>query len=408
MKKIIRNELLSPAGDFEKATIALDYGADAVFLGAKAYSLRSQASNFFMNDIKKTCKYAHKKNKKVYAAVNVICHNGLLKGFPKFIKQLYDTGIDALIVADPYIIDYVSVNYPNWELHLSTQQSITNSAAAKFWKENNISRIVLAREVSIKNLKKLIQNLKNKLEIEYFIHGAVCISYSGRCMMSNNWSLRDANVGGCAQSCRWKFDLMDLKNKNKYSSEFTMSPKDMMLLDEIKTLIKLNVASFKIEGRMKSLNYVATVTKAYRELIDACLQKHNNKKILNKLKNSKKDLKFAENRPSGKALSKGFTTINDMLYHDQERALKQQFAFVVEETKQTWVQVNCRNYFKLNQFFTIFGPKEKYEKLKLIKILDKNKNETNVANKPMEKYYLKFDNKSGLRISKNFIGRIEK
>lgn len=407
MKSRNKSELLSPAGDYEKATIALDYGADAIFLGAKAYSLRSQASNFFMKDIKKTCDYAHKKQKKVYAAVNVICHNSLLKGFPKFIKSLYETGVDALIVADPFIVDYVSKEYPNWELHLSTQQSITNSAAAKFWKNNNISRIVLAREVSIKELKQIVDNLKNEIELEYFIHGAVCISYSGRCMMSNNWSLRDANVGGCAQSCRWKFDLTDDKNTTKYTSEFTMSPKDMALVNQIKDLLDLNISSFKIEGRMKSLNYVATVTKAYRQIID--FYKKNKKYELDKkiLKDAKNDLKYAENRPCGTALSKGMPTKNDMLYHNEERALKQQFTFIVEKQLKNWIEVNSRNLFKVGQTFTIFGPTNKYSKLKLLEILDKNKQAIKIANKPMEKYYLRFNNKSPLKINKHFIGRLD-
>ncbi|WP_027123968.1 peptidase U32 family protein [Mycoplasmoides pirum] len=399
MKKNKKIELLSPAGDFEKATIALDYGADAIFLGGKAYSLRSQASNFFMKDIKKTCAYAHKKNKKVYVALNVICHNSLIKGFPKFIQNLYKTGVDALIVADPYIIDYLTKKYPKWELHLSTQQSVTNSAAAKFWKKNNISRVVLAREVSINELKELMKNLKNEVEIEYFIHGAVCISYSGRCMMSNNWSLRDANVGGCAQSCRWKFDLIDKEKEIKHTNLFTMSPKDMMLLKYIKTLMELKVASLKIEGRMKSLNYIATVTKAYRQLIDT-----NNDKSFSKIKN---DLKYAENRPSSIAFSKGQPTTKEMLYHDEERELKQRFAFVVDKIDKNFIQVNSRNYFKLNQKFTIFGPKNKYKNLTLISILDKNKNKIEFANKPMQTYFLKFNNKRFLKISKGFIGRIQ-
>lgn len=407
---MLKTELLAPAGDCEKAVIAFKYGADAVFLGAKAYSLRSQASNFFIKDIQATCKIAKKMNKKVYVAVNVICHNALLKGFPKFINELSKTGINGLIVADPFIIDYVSKNYPKLDLHLSTQQSVTNSLSAKFWNQNNICRVVLARETSINELKQLMINNKNKVEIEYFVHGAVCISYSGRCMMSNNWSLRDANVGGCAQSCRWKFQLMKKQKNNKnnkiYTNNFTMSPKDMMLINEVKKLIDMGISSFKIEGRMKSLNYVATVVKGYREAIDFCLKTKNKLTYQSKINEIKNDLKYAENRLTSLAYSKGYTSANDMLYHDEIKNVKQKFAFIVIKFENPYIKVVGRNNFKLKQKFTIFGPKNKYKKLTLIEILDKNKNKINVANKPMETYYLKFDKKE-LKIKKDFIGRIE-
>lgn len=403
---MIKSELLAPAGDFEKACIALDYGADAVFLGGKAYSLRSKASNFFMNDIKKTCDYAHSKNKRVYVTVNVICHNALLNGFPKFIKDLSETGVDALIVADPYIIDYVSKNYPQLELHLSTQQSITNSKAALFWKENGIKRIVLGREVSVPELKKLMANLKNQIEIEYFIHGAVCIAYSGRCMMSNNWSLRDSNVGGCAQSCRWMFELQNKNNSKTYSTKFTMSPKDMMLIDQIKTLMKIGVISFKVEGRMRSLNYVATVAKAYRQAIDFYHNKNNKTSEKETLKEIKKDLKYAENRPVGQAFSRGQPNIKAMLYQEDNRKLKQRFAFIVETIdNQNLIRVVARNNFKLNQIFTIFTPNHKFENLKLIKILDEQKKIIEVVKTPMKIYFLKFN--KNLKLQKGAIGRIE-
>lgn len=403
---MIKSELLAPAGDFEKACIALDYGADAVFLGGKAYSLRSKASNFFMNDIKKTCDYAHSKNKRVYVTVNVICHNALLNGFAKFIKDLSETGVDALIVADPYIIDYVSKNYPQLELHLSTQQSITNSKAALLWKDNGIKRIVLGREVSVPELKKLMANLKNQIEIEYFIHGAVCIAYSGRCMMSNNWSLRDSNVGGCAQSCRWMFELQNKNNSKTYSTKFTMSPKDMMLIDQIKTLMKIGVISFKVEGRMRSLNYVATVAKAYRQAIDFYHNKNNKTSEKETLKEIKKDLKYAENRPVGQAFSKGQPNIKAMLYQEDNRKLKQRFAFIVETIdNQNLIKVVARNNFKLNQIFTIFTPNHKFENLKLIKILDEQKKIIEVVKTPMKIYFLKFN--KNLKLQKGAIGRIE-
>ncbi len=400
-RKRFKSELLAPAGDYEKAAIALDYGADAVFLGAKAYSLRSQASNFSMAEVRKTCDYAHARGKKVYAAVNVICHNSLLKGVDKFIADLKGTGVDAIIVADPYIIDRVAADHPDLEMHLSTQQSVTNSAAARFWKRNGVSRVVLAREVSVRELGLLMENLGGAVEIEYFVHGAVCISYSGRCMMSNNWSLRDANVGGCAQSCRWKFDLLDESRTQRHAGAFTMSPKDMKLTKHVGKLIDLGVASFKIEGRMKSLNYVATVTKAYRQLIDA--------KTADRaaIKAAESDLGYAENRPTGVGFSDGQPKLGQMLYHDRDQKVKQRFAFVVNAQKGGFVEVNARNHFSVGQTFTVFGPRSKRGNLRLAAIEDKDRNRVQAANKPTQTYYLRFDAKKPLRVRKGFIGRIE-
>lgn len=194
------HELLLPAGNIEKAKYAINYGADAIYIGPKAYSLRARSSNFDIKEIKEITEYAHNKNKKVYIALNIICHNADVRNFKNYFSQIIDTKIDGIIVADPFILKTIREMNANIELHVSTQQSINNSKACKFFQKNGATRIILGREVSYEELKELLKNVS--VEIEYFIHGAVCISYSGRCMMSNNFSLRDANVGGCAQSCR--------------------------------------------------------------------------------------------------------------------------------------------------------------------------------------------------------------
>lgn len=405
-KPLTKTELLAPAGDYKKAITALKYGADAVFLGGKAYSLRSQASNFFMQDILNTCNQAHQWKKKVYVALNVICHNALLAGFKKFMADLVQTGVDALIVADPFIIDYVYQTYPNLEMHLSTQQSVTNSMAAKFWKNNGLSRIVLGREVSMNELTLLMENTRNVVEIECFIHGAVCISYSGRCMMSNNWSLRDSNVGGCAQSCRWLFDLKNAEQTITYNAKFTMSPKDMMLLDEIKKMMELGVASFKIEGRMRSVNYVATVVKSYRTAIDNFYrQKQSDSQEKEMLKKLKKDLKYAENRPTSIAFSKGQPTVKAMLYNDRNQDVKQIFAFMVLKKVGNLYEVISHNNFQQKQIFSIIGPKVQIDKIKIKNLYDENKKLIDVAKTPMRKYYIEFAKKVNLK--PNDIGRIE-
>ncbi|MDE6289412.1 MAG: U32 family peptidase, partial [Ureaplasma sp.] len=309
-------ELLAPAGDMEKAKVALEYGADAIFLGAKIFSLRARASNFSYSDIEEIINYAHERNKKVYIVANVLAHNNLLNELDEYLKNITKCKPDGFIVADPTIIYKLKNEYKDCEIHISTQQSITNSKSALFWKRNSATRVVLARELTYSETKQLVDNVNNQIEIEIFIHGAVCISYSGRCMMSNNFSLRDANVGGCAQSCRWTYEVLndDIKNKSKF---FTMSAKDMSQLENLNELMKLNIASFKIEGRMKSLHYIANVIKNYRNAIDKI--KNNNLD----LSQEKNELLKSANREFDTAFLSGSPNYTKMLYHDTHIDLSQ-------------------------------------------------------------------------------------
>jgi putative protease len=274
-------ELLAPAGDLYRGKIALDFGADAIYLGGQAYSLRARASNFGMGEIKQIAEYAHKLNKKIYLVVNVLNQNGMLGGFSDYLKQIKQYSPDAFIVSDPFIINEIRKIDKKTEIHVSTQQSVSNSKAALFFERNQCQRIILSREVSYSELVDLIKNVDKKIEIETFIHGAVCIACSGRCALSNNFCLRDANIGGCAQSCRWEMKLFDEKNK-VYSNKFTMSAKDMCLITKVNDLIKADVSSLKIEGRMKTEHYIATVVNAYRKVIDGS----NKKMFINDIKNA--------------------------------------------------------------------------------------------------------------------------
>lgn len=270
MKKV---ELLSPAGDLNRGIYALNYGADALYLGAKAFSLRARASNFKIEEIAKIISYAHSLNKKVYLVTNIICHNVHMTNFISFIKELIKLQPDGFICADPYVINEIRKINKDIEIHISTQQSVTNSKVALFFKDNGANRIVLAREVSYQQVVDMIKNLHNAIDIEYFIHGALCISYSGKCMISNNFSLRDSNVGGCSQSCRWVYSIYD--DNKVYSNKFSMSAKDMNQITNIPKLIEAGIHSFKIEGRMKSEYYLATVVNTYRKLIDEYYDNHN-------------------------------------------------------------------------------------------------------------------------------------
>lgn len=380
----MKYELLMPAGNFEKGMYALEYGADAIYIGPKAYSLRARSSNFDFSEIKKITDYAHSKNKKVYVVLNIICHNGHLLGFEPFFKKINECNVDAAIVADPYIFSKIKEINKNFEVHVSTQQSVCNSKAALFWKRNGASRVVLGRETSFEELKLLDQNLNQEVELEYFIHGAVCISYSGRCMMSNNFSLRDANVGGCAQSCRWKYQIVNVDSINKY---FTMSAKDMSLLENMNQLMSVNVASFKVEGRMKSIHYVATVTTCYRNVMDAYI----NKKEID-IKKVKKELQKAENRLTSSAFFDKNPNETKMLYFEEERELLQNFAFVfTEEISDTEFKIHSKNYFTKNSKFEILMPDLNNIEFKIVEIKNTNKELIDIVNQPSTEFTIKTD-----------------
>lgn len=387
MKKEINklHELLLPAGSYEKAIYALHYGADAIYIGPKAYSLRSRSSNFDIDDISKITEYAHKINKKVYVVLNIICHNADIKNFENYFKKISKTNIDGIIVADPFIFSSIKKISPNLDLHVSTQQSITNSKACLFWKRNKATRIVLGREVSYSELEKILANLKNEIEIEYFIHGAVCISYSGRCMMSNNFSLRDANVGGCAQSCRWKYKVIN--SKEPLEKYFTMSAKDMELLNDMDKLLKLDIASFKIEGRMKSIHYVATVANCYRKYIDLFKQQKNID-----LDQIKLDLEKSENREADNAWFDGNPNSKKMLYFELEKQINQIFAFnFVSLEDNGLIKIMSRNYFSKDNSFELMYPNFERKIIKIQKIYDEKMQEIDVVKTPMKYYFIKVD-----------------
>ncbi|EOT46556.1 U32 family peptidase [Enterococcus sp. AZ150] len=271
-----RPEILAPAGTLEKLKTAIHYGADAVYIGGNAYGLRSRAGNFTYEQMQEGVAFAKAHNAKVYVAANMVTHEGNQEGAGEFFRQLRDIGISAVIVSDPALIEICATEAPGLPIHLSTQASATNAETLEFWKEEGLERIVLAREVSMAEVEQIRQ--QTDVEIEAFIHGAMCISYSGRCTLSNHMSMRDANRGGCSQSCRWKYELYDLPfgqerrslTKNgAVAEEFSMSAVDMSMIEHIPDLIQNGVDSFKIEGRMKSIHYVSTVANVYKAAVDS-------------------------------------------------------------------------------------------------------------------------------------------
>lgn len=268
-------ELLAPAGNLEKLKMAFIYGADAVYIGGERFGLRAQAGNFTLDDIKEGVNFAHELCKKIYVTVNIMPHNEDLLGLDDYIKELQEIGVDALIVSDPGVLLIIKEVAPDMEIHLSTQANNTNYKSAEFWYNQGVKRIVLAREMSFDEIKEIIEKAPHGLEFEAFVHGAMCISYSGRCLLSNYMVGRDANRGECAHPCRYKYYLVEEKRPGQYmpveedeKGTYIFNSRDLSMIEHIPELVKSGIKSFKIEGRMKSSYYVATVVGAYRKAID--------------------------------------------------------------------------------------------------------------------------------------------
>lgn len=401
-KRVIvkKPELLAPAGNLEKLKIAILYGADAVFVGGKEFSLRSQASNFSLEDIKQGVEFASKHGAKVHVTCNIILHQDNLKGIEEYLKALDDIGVSAIIVADPYIMHLAKKLKLKLEVHVSTQLSTLNLKAIEFYKNMGMDRVVLGREVTYQDLKTIMAN--TTIDIEYFIHGAMCIAYSGRCMLSNYFSRRDANRGGCSQSCRWYYDLYDNDELITKPEDipFSMSSKDMSLVHHISELIELGVDSFKIEGRMKSLHYIATVVSTYRKLIDNYCKDPDNFILDNYYYN---ELLKSANR----AFCHGFyydnPTSREQLFNLRDEHPTQDFVIRVlsYDNNQKMACIEQRNYFKIGDKIEIFSPSHPNIYFTVTKIYNEDKQSVEVANHPMEILYIPVD----IELKENDLGR---
>ena len=268
-------ELLSPAGNMEKLRAALRFGADAVYLAGKGFGMRSAADNFTDEELAEAVAYAHARGKKVYLTVNTMPHGGEYPRLVSYLKSIKDIGLDAMIVTDLGVLATVRELLPDMEIHISTQSSIVSPAAARAWAALGAKRLVLARELSLSEVREIRSALPEEIELEAFVHGSMCVSYSGRCMLSNQFTGRDANRGACTQPCRWNYTIVEEKRPDEHlpmieneNGTFVMSSKDMCMLRHVQDLIEAGVSSFKIEGRMKSAYYTAVITNAYRMAID--------------------------------------------------------------------------------------------------------------------------------------------
>ena len=396
MKK--RAELLAPAGDLERLKIALKYGADAVYVGGPLLNLRANAINFTIDELRDGIKFAHNLGKKVYVTVNIILHNKELDDVDNYLKILSDIDVDAIIISDPSIIE-IAKKY-NIEIHLSTQQSTLNYEAVSFWKREGVTRIVLARECFREDIKKIIE--KVDIEIETFIHGAMCAGYSGRCVMSNVLTNRDANRGGCSQICRWDFDLLDSdKNKIIGDKPFTFCSKDLSMIKYIPDMIDMGITSFKIEGRMRSAYYIATVVSVYRKIID---NYYNN---IDDFEYNRYEsiLDNCANRDSIVQFYDGNYDSSCSYYNGRIEVSNQDFlGIVLDYDKDSHIAtVEERNYFKRGDRVEIFGPNKIIDYI-IGDIYDEDGNLIDVVRHPKQVVTLHIDD----TIEADFMIRIKK
>lgn len=383
-------ELLAPAGDLERLKFALHYGADAVYIGGPSLGLRANAINFTFDEIKEGAEYAHNLNKKVYVTVNIVLHNKEIEEVEKYLKQLEKCNIDAIIVSDPAIID-IALKHTNLEVHLSTQASTMNIETCKFYKELGVTRIVLAREMTKEEIKHIKENVD--IELECFIHGAMCAGISGRCVMSNVLTARDANRGGCAQICRWDFDLKDEQKKPiKGEKEFTFCAKDLSLQKYIPDMIECGIDSFKIEGRMRSIYYIATIVDIYRRIIDEYCNDKENFKYNVEYENI---LRKCANRDSVAQFFDGTNDESCGYYNGRVEISNQDFLGLVldYDEKNEMAQIEMRNYFKKGDQAVVFGPEIEPFEFEITEIYDENETLIDVVRHPKQIVKIKLPKK---------------
>lgn len=388
-KRVItkKPELLAPAGSLEKLKIAVHYGADAVFIGGQEFGLRSNAGNFSIEEMREGVEFANRYGAKIYVTTNIFAHNENMDGLVEYLQAVEAAGVTGIIVADPLIIETCRKNAPKLELHLSTQQSLSNWKAVQYWKEEGLNRVVLARETSGDEIQ--LMKKKVDIEIETFIHGAMCIAYSGRCTLSNHMTARDSNRGGCCQSCRWDYDLYAQENGeeqalfNDNDVPFAMSPKDLKLVESIPRMIEMGIDSLKIEGRMKSIHYIATVVSVYRKVIDAyCADPENFQMKQEWLE----ELEKCANRETDTAFFEGEPGFKQQMYGVHDKKLGFDFVGLVldynDETQMVTLQQ--RNYFKSGEEVEFFGPEIENVRIVIGEIKNSKGQVLDAARHPLE------------------------
>ena len=385
----MRTELLAPAGDLERLKIAVMYGADAVYFGGRQFSLRARASNFSVDDIREAAQFAHGRGSRVYVTVNMIPHDSDFEGLEEYLKTLQDCGVDAIICASRAIMAICRKAAPKLEVHISTQQTTTSSPAALYWQKQGADRLVLAREVDLENLRTIMSRVE--VPIEVFIHGGMCANYSGRCTISNLMTNRDANRGGCAQSCRWNYHLFhDDQLLDRPECLLSMGSRDMAAADYLEELLKLNVASLKIEGRMKTAYYLANVIKAYRFMID---RYYNNGVITgDDLAYGRKLLARVANRPTYNGFYDGGR--HDSQIYNLPSQPSQNYVANVLDYRDGYGLLETRNFYKKGDLLALMNPQGQDISFRVEKMTDEDGQEVLIANKPMQRLWVRLPDKA--------------
>lgn len=382
-------ELLAPAGNMDKLKTAFNYGADACYFAGTKFGLRAYAGNFTDENLKESVDYAHKLGKKAYVTVNIIAHNQDFSDMENYIKYLNKIGVDAVIVADVGIISLIRKVCPKLDIHVSTQANITNKYAAKFFTDMGVKRLVLARELSVKEIKEIRDFIPADVEIETFVHGAMCISYSGRCLLSNYLTNRDSNKGACVQACRWEYTIHEKSRDNEeypiYEDSrgtYILNSKDLNMLAHLQELIDAGVTSFKIEGRMKSVYYVATVVNAYRRALNQLGTKKSVAPLLEEL-----------NKTSHRNYTTGFYFGSDKkecLSSSTPVQTHEFMAVVLSDNKDGRVLIEQRNRFKVGDILEVLSPNNTFNKqIEVTSMLNEKGEEVLDALGVQQKLYLK-------------------
>ena len=390
-------ELLAPAGDMEKLKTAVRFGADAVYFGGEMFSLRAGAGNFSVPEIEEAMEWLHANNARGYMTINIYPHNGDILPLRDYIGKIRHIPVDAFLVSDPGVMGLIKEQIPDAEIHLSTQANTTNYLTARFWAQQGVKRIVCAREMSLEEIKVMRAELPEDIEIESFIHGAMCISYSGRCLLSNFMAGRDANRGACTHPCRWKYSLVEEQRPDEYypieeddRGSYIMNSRDLCMIDHIPDLAEAGVYSLKIEGRMKSMYYVATVVTAYRAAIDSYLSDPENYVF---------DTKYYDElcKASHREFTHGFyynkPTDKDQNYLTSDYTRDYSFIGLVRETDETTglTTVEQRNKFSVGDIVEIFGPYTPYYEETIREMYDEEGNPVQSAPHPQQILRIRFE-----------------
>lgn len=398
-------ELLAPAGDLDKLKMAVLYGADAVYLGGENFGLRKASKNFSIDQIKEGLDFAHERGVKVYVTLNIVPHNDDLVGLEEYAKELEGAGVDAVLIADPGVFMKVKATVPNMPIHISTQASVTNYETVMFWYNLGASRVVLARELSLKEIKEITDRIPEDLEIETFVHGAMCMSYSGRCLISNYMTGRDANRGDCSHACRYKYYLVEEKRPGEYfpidetdDGTFIMNSKDLCMIENLPDMLDAGIYSLKVEGRVKSQYYVATVLRSYRMALDAYYADPENYKFNPALLD---EIKKASHRDFTTGFFYGKPTTDAQIYANNSYIRGYDFLGMVldydPETKLATIEQ--RNRMFIGDEIEVFGPGVDYFTQKIEYMENDKGEEIEVAphaqqiikmkmDQPVEKYFL--------------------